>query len=147
MSNAEERSEKAKALLAARRVGSLSTQSKRRPGFPFGSVVNYAVDDLGRPVFLFSSLAVHMKNLAEDARASFLVYSEEAAEDAVSGSRVTLMGEVVTVPEEEVEAVKEAYLSRHPAAAEYVDFGDFGFFRLEVADTYYVGGFGEMGWV
>jgi heme iron utilization protein len=139
MSNAEERSEKAKALLASRRVGSLSTLSKRRPGFPFGSVVNYAVDAQGRPV--------HMKNLAEDARVSFLVYSVEAAEDAVSGSRVTIMGEVVAVPEEEVEAVKAAYLARHPAAEEYVDFGDFGFFRLEAADTYYVGGFGEMGWL
>ena len=147
MSNAEERSEKAQALLASRRVGYLSTQSKRRPGFPFGSVVNYALDDWGRPVFLFSTLAVHMKNLQEDGRASFLVCSPEAEQDAVTASRLTLMGEVTEVPEDELEAIKALYLAAHPGAVEYAEFSDFGFFRFHTADSYYVGGFGEIGWL
>jgi len=28
-----------------------------------------------------------------------------------------------------------------------VDFNDFGFFRMAIADIYFVGGFGSMGWV
>ena len=147
MSNAAERSEKAQALLASRRFGALCTQSKRLPGFPFGSVVNYAVDEWGRPIFLFSSLAVHMKNLQEDGRASFLVFSPEAEQDAVTASRLTLIGEVTAVPEDEIEAIKAIYLAKHPDAAEYAEFGDFGFFRFHTADSYYVGGFGEMGWL
>lgn len=147
MSNAAERSEKAQALLASRRFGSLSTQSKRRPGFPFGSIVNYALDGEGRPVFLFSTLAVHMKNLDEDPRASFLIFSEEAEQDAVTAARLTLIGEVTAIPEDEVEAVKAAYLAKHPAAILYAEFADFGFFRFQTTDSYYVGGFGEMGWL
>jgi hypothetical protein len=27
------------------------------------------------------------------------------------------------------------------------EFSDFGFFRFHTADSYYVGGFGEMGWL
>ena len=147
MSNAAERSEKAQALLASRQVGYLSTQSKRRPGFPFGSVVNYALDDWGRPVFLFSTLAVHTKNLLEDGRASFLVCSPDAERDAVTASRLALMGEVTEVPEDEREAIKGIYLAKHPGAVEYAEFSDFDFFRFHTADSYYVGWFGEMGWL
>jgi hypothetical protein len=28
-----------------------------------------------------------------------------------------------------------------------MDFGDFGLYRMNVADVYFIGGFGEMGWV
>lgn len=147
MSNAAERTEKARALLASRRFGALSTNSKRVDGVPFGSVVNFAVDSAGLPLFLFSSLAVHRKNLEEDPRASFLVFSPEAETDAVTAARLTLLGQVVDVPEEDVDAAKAAYLAKHPAASEYVDFGDFAFYRLEVIDAYFVGGFGEMGWI
>lgn len=147
MSNGAERSEKAHALLASRRVGYLSTQSKRRPGFPFGSVVNYAVDNQGRPIFLFSTLSVHMKNLLEDGRASFLVCSPEAEQDAVTASRLTLMGEVTEVPDAEIEAIKAMYVATHPGAVEYAEFSDFRFFRFHTVDSYYVGGFGEMGWL
>ena len=39
------------------------------------------------------------------------------------------------------------YLARHPKAAFWVDFEDFSFWRLEVADVYFVGGFAAMDWV
>ena len=39
------------------------------------------------------------------------------------------------------------YLARHANASYWVDFQDFGFFRMAIADIYFVGGFGSMGWV
>ena len=42
---------------------------------------------------------------------------------------------------------REAYLARHPRASYWVDFEDFSFWRLEVGDVYFVGGFAAMGWV
>jgi putative heme iron utilization protein len=38
-------------------------------------------------------------------------------------------------------------LARHSNAAYWVDFGDFSFYRLEIADIYFVGGFAAMDWV
>jgi putative heme iron utilization protein len=57
------------------------------------------------------------------------------------------MGEGRMVPEVELDGVKAAYLARHANAAYWVDFDDFGFWRLELADLYFVGGFGAMDWV
>jgi len=42
---------------------------------------------------------------------------------------------------------REAYLARHPRAAYWVDFDDFSFWRLDVKDLYFVGGFAAMDWV
>jgi len=38
-------------------------------------------------------------------------------------------------------------LARYPNSKNWVDFEDFAFYRMEVMDVYYVGGFGVMGWV
>jgi putative heme iron utilization protein len=56
------------------------------------------------------------------------------------------MGEVARVGEG-ASAGREAYLARHPSARSWADFPDFGLWRLEVRDVYFVAGFGAMGWV
>ena len=48
---------------------------------------------------------------------------------------------------ESTETLRAAYLDRHPSAKYWIDFSDFSFFRLDVTDVYFVGGFGVMGWV
>ncbi len=106
----------------------------------------YALDELGRPTFLISTMAMHTQNLEADPRASLLV-AEAAAGDPLAAGRVTLMGEVVRVPEADLEAVRAAYLSQHANAKYWVDFGDFAFRRLEIHDIYVVGGFAAMDWV
>src|SRR5271166_6029420 len=72
--------ERARTLIHLGRVGSLSTMSRKLPGFPFGSVMPYALDDAGRPLFLVSTMAMHTQNLLEDARASLLVTQSESAD-------------------------------------------------------------------
>src|ERR1700751_3363337 len=81
--------ERARTLVHLGRVGSLSTLSRKQPGFPFGSVMPYGLDDQGRPIFLISTMAMHTQNLKDDPKASLLVTQEGAASDPLGASRVT----------------------------------------------------------
>lgn len=141
------RARNAGALIRARGFGVLATVSTRMPGYPFASIVNYALDHEARPVFLLSSLAVHTKNLAGNAKASLFVFERETEADPFASARMNLMGEVRRVPEHEAATARELYTRRHPGSAQYVEFADFSLYRLTVQDVYYIGGFGEMGWV
>jgi len=129
------------------RVGSLSTLSRKQPGFPFGSVMPYAADERGRPVFLISTMAMHTQNLHADSRASLLVTRSGADRDPLGASRVTVIGRVTAAPEPEVEELRKLYLASYANSKHWVDYEDFSFHRMEVADVYYVGGFGVMGWI
>jgi len=139
--------ERARTLLHLNRVGSLSTLSRKRPGFPFGSIMPFALDSEGRPLFLISTMAMHTQNLQQDPRASLLVTQPEAEGDPLGAARVTVVGNAATLAAPEIAEARGLYLERHPNSKYWVDFDDFSFFRMEVADVYYVGGFGVMGWV
>ena len=139
--------ERARTLVSLGRTGTLSTLSRRHPGHPFGSVMPYALDERGSPLFLISSMAMHTQNLQADRRASLLVAQSASGGDPLAAGRVTLMGEVVPVPSAETAAARAAYLAWHPNAAYWIDFEDFAFYRLEISDVYFVGGFAAMDWV
>src|SRR5207244_8557525 len=139
--------ERARTLMYLGRIGSLSTLSRKQPGFPFGSVMPYGLDDRGRPIFLISTMAMHTQNLQADARASLLVTQDDTGSDPLGASRVTLVGNVLPLPESELAEARELYLARHANSKYWVDFEDFSFYRMDVVDVYYVGGFGVMGWV
>ena len=106
----------------------------------------YGLDDHGRPVFLISTMAMHTLNLQADPRASLLVTQEDAG-DPLGASRVTLVGTVLPVPDAEVAEARKLYLAGYANSKNWVDFEDFSFYRMNVVDVYYVGGFGVMGWV
>jgi heme iron utilization protein len=140
-------SERTRTLVYLGRIGSLSTLSRKQPGFPFGSVMPYALDAHGRPIFLISTMAMHTQNLQADSRASLLVTQPDAGGDSLGASRVTVMGNVLIIPEPEVADARRLYLERYAYSKYWVDFEDFSFYRMDVLDVYYVGGFGVMGWV
>src|SRR3979490_1561265 len=73
--------ERARTLASLGRVGSLSTHSRKFPGFPFGSMMPYGADELGRPTFFISSMAMHTQNLQQDARASLLITHPDISGD------------------------------------------------------------------
>jgi len=139
--------ERARTLLHVGSIGSLSTLSRKQPGFPFGSVMPYGLDDSGRPIFLISTMAMHTQNLMADPRASLLVVQPDVSGDPLGASRVTLVGSAAKVPGPEVAEARKLYLERYENSRYWVDFEDFSFFHLDVVDVYYVGGFGVMGWV
>src|SRR5260370_898902 len=139
--------ERARTLMHLGRIGSLSTLSRKQQGFPFGSVMPYGLGDRGRPIFLISSMAMHTQNLQADPRASLLVTQPDASGDPLGASRVTVIGNVLTIPEPEVAGARKLYLERYANSKYWVDFEDFSFYRMDMLDVYYVGGFGVMGWV
>ncbi|MGD0129635.1 MAG: DUF2470 domain-containing protein [Terriglobia bacterium] len=139
--------ERARTLVYLGRIGSLSTLSRKQPGFPFGSVMPYALDGHGHPIFLISTMAMHTQNLQANPHASLLVTQPNVSGDPLGASRVTLLGNVLPVPEPGVAEARTLYLSRYDNSKYWVDFKDFSFYRLVVVDVYFVGGFGVMGWV
>jgi putative heme iron utilization protein len=139
--------ERARTLLQLSSVATLSTVSRKQAGFPFGSLMPYALDAAGRPLFLISTMAMHTQNLKADPRASLFVNQPAADGDVLGAGRVTLVGNVVQLADDDKPEAREIYLRAHPNSQYWVDFTDFAFFRLEPVDVYYVGGFGVMGWV
>ncbi len=139
--------EKSRTLLHLGKIGVLSTHSQKQVGFPFGSVMPYALDPAGSPLFLISSMAMHTQNLVADPRGSLVVTEAEAKGDPLGAARLTVLGRASKVPKADVEDVRETYLGRHDNARYWVDFKDFAFYRMEILDIYFVGGFGVMGWV
>jgi len=107
----------------------------------------YALDARGRPIFLISTMAMHTQNLQADPRSSLLITQSEAGGDPLGASRVTLLGNVHSIPEPEVAEARKLYLESYANSKYWVDFEDFSFYRMDVLDVYYVGGFGVMGWV
>jgi putative heme iron utilization protein len=139
--------ERTRTLVSLASVATLSTLSRKHTGFPFGSLMPYALDAEGRPIFLISNMAMHTQNLKADPRASLFIAQAGADGDPLGAARATLIGPAEPVPVGEVAFAREQYLALHENSRYWVDFQDFGFFRLEPLDVYYVGGFGVMGWV
>jgi heme iron utilization protein len=139
--------ERTRTLLSVATIGTLSSLSRKHAGFPFGSLMPYALDSAGRPIFLISSMAMHTQNLSADPRSSLFVSQACTDGDPLGAARATLVGDAEPVAANDLAPVRELYLARHPNSRYWVDFADFRFFRLKPIDVYYVGGFGVMGWV
>jgi putative heme iron utilization protein len=139
--------ERIRTLMSLTSVATLSTLSRKHLGFPFGSLMPFAFDTSGRPIFLISNMAMHTQNLKADSRCSLFVGQAGVDGDALGTARATVIGNAEPVSENDVAGVREKYLARHENSRYWVDFSDFSFFRLKPIDLYYVGGFGVMGWV
>ncbi len=104
----------------------------------------YAADELGRPTFFISSMAMHTQNLQQDARASLLITQPDVSGDPLGAARLTLVGAVTEAPAAEI---RDLYLSRYENAKYWQDYTDFAYYRLDVSGVYFIGGFGVMGWI
>ena len=129
-------------LVRRRGVGMLATKMADG-GAPYASLVTYACDHRAQPVFLFSTLSDHTENVLADGSASLLVEDTSRRRNPQTGPRVSLMGNIKRVKSPELRA---RFLARHPDAALYADFGDFGFYRMTVERAHYVGGFARAIW-
>jgi putative heme iron utilization protein len=156
-----------RALCEAQRFGTLATLTREPAGYPFGSVVAYALDGSGDPLLLLSALAEHTGNIRVDPRASLLVVeparSSPASSNASRGceprgpttrqvsplalARVTLLGRVESVPSDGIAEAHARYVAAHPEGERYLQLPDFTFYRLRVEGVRFVGGFGRMSWV
>lgn len=117
---------------------SLATLDK---GHPYASLVLVATDPDGAPILLISRLAQHTRNLEADPRACLLFDGTDAAQDPLSGPRVSVRGTVHVT--REPRALRR-FLARHPAAQGYAAFPDFQTCRMQVNSAHFVGGFGRI---
>ncbi len=131
-------------LLHQAAFGTLATHERRPEGFPYPSILPFALDARHRPTILVSGLAEHTRNLLADPRAGFLV-AHAPDGDVLNGARVTLLGRFE--PVDAAHAPQRRYLRYHPDARRYLALGDFGFWTLAPERMRYIGGFGSMGWL
>ncbi len=86
--------ERVRTLVSLCTIATLSTVSRKRSGYPFGSLMPYAIDGTGRPVFLISNMAMHTQNIQADHRASLFV-SQGGDGDPLGTARATIVGDVL----------------------------------------------------
>jgi putative heme iron utilization protein len=129
----------AKKLLREGRSGALASLMPGS-GDPYCSLVNVATAADGAPLMLLSTLAIHTKNLLADGRVS-LMLDERKEGDPLEGARVMLMG---TCSKNTDASAASSYLRRHPEAEQFASFGDFAFYRMQIARAHLVAGFGRI---
>lgn len=119
--------------------GSLATEGEG--GYPFVSLVGVAALPNGAPVMLLSNLARHTHNIRKDPRVSLLLSEKPKAADPMQSARLTVTGRVAPLEKSEI---RPRYLVRHPEAAKYVDFADFGFWGVTIEHGHLVATFGKI---
>ncbi len=128
----------AKRLLRASRTAALATLGPE--GAPLTTWVGCASDFGGSPLFLFSGLSQHTKNLAADPRGSLLLTARPGRGDPLNHPRVTLGGPILRRPDP---YARKRYLQRNPKAKLYAQFADFAIYRLRIEAVHFNGGFGR----
>ncbi len=113
-------------------------------GWPYASLVMVACDLDASPILLISKLAEHTKNILRDDRVSLLYDGTNPGGDRLSGARVSVLGRAEPTDDPRV---RDRYLARHPSAAGYAGFADFGFYRVVVTRAHLVAGFGRIDWI
>jgi putative heme iron utilization protein len=130
------------ALVAEARFGALGVLAPDT-GEPVVSRV--AVIWQAGPVTLISELSDHTRALRADPAASLLLGEPGAKGDPLTWPRISLQGRARFVERGSAahDALRATWLERHPKARLYIDFTDFSFVRLAVAEAHLNGGFGK----
>ncbi|MEO1329767.1 MAG: DUF2470 domain-containing protein [Pseudomonadota bacterium] len=128
-------------LIRTARFGALATIDPEG-GAPMASRVSIATAMDGAPIFLISRLSGHFGALEHDPRSSLLL-GEPGRGDPLAHPRITIFGRAERLEGEARVRARARFLSRHPKAALYADFGDFAFWRLAVEGGALNGGFGK----
>lgn len=133
-------------LVRNARTAALATAERKNGAWPYASLVETACDHAGRPILLLSDLADHTKNFAADPRVSLLFDGTAGLAAPLTGARATLQGRIERIGGDDTD-LRQRYLSRHPGAADYADFGDFNFYRVVPDRFHLVAGFGRIHWI
>lgn len=128
-------------LTTASFQGTLCTSSLRHGGTPFGSHVDYVLDERGRPIFLLANSAAHTLNLEQSREVS--LFCQPLDNYGQSGGRTTLVGDLARVSRLDLEDLVDTFVDCHPHARDALKYTEnFHFYRMEVKDVYFVGGYG-----
>ena len=133
--DAESPSWTARKLLRAARAGTLATALD---GQPFGSLVTPACAPDLSLLLLLSDLSEHTRHLHREPRCAVLVAGAAESANPQTAPRVTVTGLAERIDDA---ALKARWLTVHPYAALYADFGDFHLWRIRPMGALFVGGF------
>jgi len=155
--------EKARTVASVCTSGTLCTVSGHDgiEGAPFGSYVDYVLDDQGNLVTLMNDMSMHTINIEKNALNNdgdgtsnlvtvFTQLASETAEQSQDVSRCSFTCRVEKIPDdaEDMDAIRMRYSLTHVYADQVMDSPKFAFYRLIPEKIYYVGGFGVMAkWV
>ena len=124
----------------------MSPMDHRRAGWPVASLVDFATDSEGTPIFSLSPMAMHTRNMKYDPRCSLVV--EMPGWRGLASARVTLFGTVKKVPDELQDMTRALFQKKHPAEVGSYGTSQFTMFALaDIVDVYFVGGYGTVMWV
>ena len=134
-------------LLRNSQVGILSTISLAKDNYPFGSLVTF-ISGRDRTIYLYlSDIAEHTKNLKNNHKGCITILGNNEKDDAQNNSRLTLTGNLKIVESDEVEFCKERFFTLLPQSKSYANFHGFNFYKLEIKNIRWIGGFGKIGWL
>ncbi len=115
-------------------------------GWPYGSIVPYAMLSNGDLVVFLSDIAEHTKNLRRDPRATVFLADPSAFAAPQRGARHAMLVRA-SQPEDGVAAAEACYFARFPGAEAMRDAHGFAAWVLEVERIRWIAGFGAMGWI
>ena len=137
----------ARALFEREHSAVLCSLHAELAGWPFGSIVPYAILPSSDPVVFLSDIAEHTKNLLHDPRASLFLADPAARERPQSGARMSMLVRARRPTGDEEAKAEVAYFARFPSAAAMRSSHGFHVWILEVDRIRWIAGFGEMGWI
>ena len=108
----EEYEKQAIDLLRNSSEGVLSTISVRNEGYPFGSFVTYVTSSARTAYLYLSDLADHTKNLHHSSKSSLTILKLNTNGDKQNSERLTIMGDLVPVSENELDSCKKRYYQK-----------------------------------
>lgn len=120
------------------RAASAATLATQQEGQPFASLVTPACAPDLTPLLWLSTLSEHTRQLQRDPRCALLLTGLAETPNPQTAPRVTLTGLAEPLADP---VLKARWLARHPYAALYAEFADFGLWRIRPLGALMVGGF------
>lgn len=152
--------EKAKTVVTVCNSGTLCTKSNHDgiEGAPFGSFVDYVLDDEGCPVLLMNDMSMHTININGDPDGLVTLFAQLSGKKNGDGlnkgqdvSRCSITGKVEKIDletAEDIDILRMRYSIAHAYADQVMDSPRFVFYRMKPEKVYFVGGFGVLAkWV
>lgn len=142
--------EKARTVTSVCTSGTLCTTSTHDgiAGAPFGSFVDYVLDDQGNPILLMNEMSMHTINIQDSPVVT--LFAQLGGKEGQDVSRCSVIGVIEklerTAPDMDI--VRMRYSITHTYADQVMDSPKFAFYRLVPQKIYFVGGFGVLAkWV
>ena len=135
--------EKINSILSEKnKYGFLSTISvnKITKDFPYGSIVGYSIDEDKKPIFCFSNLSSHTKNIQNNSKTSLVITENNFS--GLQNFRFTITGNIIKKNKNEF---YDVYYKDHPDEF-WINYEDFEIYKMEtVNEISFVGGFANAG--